>query len=132
MAFTAVDFYHLACELREASKGDEAKLRSAISRAYYAAFLVARDKANISSKGTDGHSRVIKHYLDKPNDTVVANWLRDLKSDREAADYDIDNICTGRIGGKSIKTARKVLEHLKVLDPVPDPSVQVADPKTLH
>lgn len=132
MAFTAVDFYHLACELREAANGDDAKLRSAISRAYYAAFLAARDKANISSKGTDGHSRVIKHYSQKPTDAVVANWLKDLKMDREAADYDMSKVCTGRTGGKSVGTARKVLEHLKALEPIPEPTALVADPKLLH
>jgi uncharacterized protein (UPF0332 family) len=132
MAFTAVEFYHLACELREAANGDDAKLRSAISRAYYAAFLVARDKANISSRGADGHSRVIKHYSQIPTDAVVANWLNDLKMDRQAADYDLSQVCTGRIGGKSVGTARKVLEHLKALEPIPDPTALATNPKLLH
>jgi uncharacterized protein (UPF0332 family) len=132
MAFTAVDFYHLACELRASANGDDAKLRSAISRAYYAAFLVARDKANISSKGAEGHSGVIKHYSQKPIDSVVANWLRGLKMNREAADYDLSKVCTGITGGKSIGMARKVLEHLKAIEPTPETTAEPADPKLLH
>ncbi|HZU67626.1 MAG TPA: hypothetical protein VFA09_10145 [Ktedonobacteraceae bacterium] len=76
---------------------DEAKLRCAISRAYYAAFRMARNHLrdkdglplNVLLQGNT-HQNVINHFnrssdLDRQ---MIAQFLRDLRSARNKADYD--------------------------------------------
>lgn len=110
MAFAPVDYLALAAALHYEAKKDgaESKRRTAVSRAYYGAFLQARENAGISSKGRDGHERVIQHY----HDAALANWLRDLKQLRVDADYDLAVTLTIQQSGAALKQATKVFTSL--------------------
>jgi hypothetical protein len=117
MSFNPVAFYDLASELYTSAVGDDAKLRSAISRAYYAALISARDAANIQPRGHDTHKQVIEHY--QLADSTVATWLLDLKRHRTKADYEPSAGIARKDGGAALKTAKKVLLVLgKLSDPV--------------
>jgi uncharacterized protein (UPF0332 family) len=79
---------------------DEAALRSALSRAYYAAFLVAReyvDDRGIRGRPRSGrrlgsHERVIFSVGAIPDDAAITmrSILFGLKRLRTSADYDLD------------------------------------------
>lgn len=76
MPFTAKDFYQLALWIVE-QKADEASFRTAISRAYYAAHLLAIEKAQekkgLKPKGTG----------DDPMGVIRALNTRSNEQDRE-------------------------------------------------
>ncbi len=58
-------FYDVARRLYEdldKSNPDETFVRTIIGRAYYAALLVSRDIANLGTRGSGGHWRVLQHY----------------------------------------------------------------------
>ncbi|SRR6266568_6675526 len=76
---------------------DEAKLRCAISRAYYGAFRKARnhlrDKEGYTPKDLErGNThQIVINLFDKSSDIdrqMVGQFLRDLRSARNRADYD--------------------------------------------
>lgn len=88
------DFLRVANDL---AKSDEAaELRSAVSRAYYAAFHVARkllvDMGFEISKGPAAHGDVCKYLGNAANPTVehAGNNIGDLKGWRNQADYELD------------------------------------------
>lgn len=70
---------------------EEAELRSAISRAYYAAFCCARNRARDalgfvpSGKGVD-HQRVPEFYA-RRGATDIERWLKALRESRNTCDY---------------------------------------------
>ena len=74
--FDPVDFYHLASKLHT-DASDESTLRSSVSRAYYAAFLWAREKAGVTSQSGNIHEKVINHYQLKKKS--ISNRLADLR-----------------------------------------------------
>ena len=69
-----------------AQNRDEASLRTAVNRAYYTAFLVARSKMLITGP-RDVHSRVIRVLEAMPGQAATAQNLRALRRLRIAADY---------------------------------------------
>jgi uncharacterized protein (UPF0332 family) len=83
-----------------ATTPDEAALRSAVSRAYYAAFLVAReyvDDRGIRGRSRSGrrlgsHERVIFSIGAVPDELAITmrNRLFRLKRLRTSVDYDLD------------------------------------------
>jgi hypothetical protein len=79
----------LARELGAAgtAAGDEIKLRCAVGRAYYAAFLLARDRLRIVDNPDEGgvHGRVIGAL--KRRSMMLANNLEALRAYRTSADY---------------------------------------------
>ncbi len=70
----------------------EAALRSAISRAYYAAFWAARDGLEALPPRGDTHSWVIEQYAHHPSSRrqcrAVAESLKRARRARNEADYD--------------------------------------------
>lgn len=119
MAFSPVTFYTLAQTLRRQSNGDGPQLRACISRAYYGAFLTARDHENLSSIGQGGHWDVIwhyKHHSDKKF-KAVGDSLADLKGLREIADYEPQSTCSTQDGDEAMNLAIKVLKLLGVKPP---------------
>lgn len=118
MSFTAVDFYALADELILQSKGDDAKLRSGISRAYYGALISARDAKKISTVGTTGHSQLINTYrAGSFAEKVIGDSLADLKKLREVADYEPKTPCPTTNGTLAITYASKILKGLGITPP---------------
>ena len=79
--------FDLAKEL--ASEGlaqnDEVRIRSAISRAYYAVFLTARDRLNVATE-IEAHTSVIRAVRSRYG-ILIGSRLYDLKVMRTFADY---------------------------------------------
>ncbi|MDH0868396.1 hypothetical protein [Mitsuaria sp. GD03876] len=65
---------------------DEASLRTAASRAYYAVFLLARKVANVQSRGADAHARTQQHFA-ASGYKDFAKRLGTLRKRRNSADY---------------------------------------------
>ncbi len=85
--FDAFAFLSLARELA-AHSGDEAKLRTAVGRAYYALFLVAREKTNVREK-RGAHQTVINTLRRQSGSRAIADQLDRLRRLRHLADYDM-------------------------------------------
>ena len=66
--------------------GDEIKLRSAVSRAYYAVFLLAREKTKVTGEH-DVHAEVIRR-VSRQYSLMTGDTLRKLRTRRNAADYE--------------------------------------------
>lgn len=82
--FDPLLYLNLAREL--AQGGTEAKFRTAIGRAYYALFLLAYGKSNVT--GTENvHRRVGLVVSSKPGYSIVGSQLRTLHRLRVEADY---------------------------------------------
>lgn len=97
MTVTPEDLLQLAKRLLS-DEGPEVAFRSATSRAYYAAFHSARERADELCPTVDraevrgGSHEVIVHRYIKRNDMAarsIAYQLRDLKAKRELADYEL-------------------------------------------
>ena len=91
--FRWCDFLELAerlCKDRHASLS-EARHRTAVSRAYYAAFNICKDRAIIrgwQSRGQAVDHKDLKDWLAKHNNRLLARKLDQLRISRNSADYD--------------------------------------------
>ena len=118
MNFNWKEYINLAEELVEFS--DEAKLRTAISRAYYGAFCLARNKKGLKSykpqKGENIHWKVINEYKRSPdyNEKFVGNTLDKLRKNRNDADYDEDRTIDFRLAQRVLIKAKQVLDKLGI------------------
>ena len=83
--FDPLRFLRLAEELATDTT-DEARLRVAISRAYYAFFLIARDWAGVTGRH-DPHLAIAR-VMNQKGVGGMAGELAKLRRLREAADYD--------------------------------------------
>lgn len=94
MSFNWVDYQELAKTIKDSANGtclDEAKLRCALSRAYYAAFCSARNflMTQDSRITTDiSHRDLRSEYKKRGNKgNIVANKLLSMSDKRHCADY---------------------------------------------
>lgn len=85
--FNPLAFLNLARELANRDD-DEARLRTAVGRAYYALFLVGREKTGIRGR-RDVHNKVIKAVKQRPGYRSTADELGALRRLRTVADYDL-------------------------------------------
>lgn len=91
------DFIALAGKLAAAAAADEATYRTAVSRAYYGAFHVARsflvELGFEPMRNANVHAYVRRHLSGSGNaDAVLASeLLDDLQSARNRADYRLDD-----------------------------------------
>jgi len=114
-AFSPGSFCAFAKTLRHRWDADEASIRTSMSRAYYGAFLEARDAKGLSSVGRDSHKRVLDAYGGTtPADQVISSSLRKLKSLREKADYEPQTTCSKSDAHDALTEADKVLKVLSV------------------
>ena len=106
------DFLEVA---RALIKGDpsEAYLRTAVGRAYYAAFLQARDAAGLRNEGSGIHEEVIKHYSNRKDQRIVGNRLSDLRKVRNRADYKPGQSVSVQDVRKAVTQAGRVLSDLQ-------------------
>lgn len=96
MSFDWNQYYELAKSLadRDGSPSAEARKRSAISRAYYAALIQARQKASDRTgddipRGGTHHWTIKKYQKDPvPEAKRIGSHLKRLKKRRERADYE--------------------------------------------
>lgn len=119
MAFQPVDYYYLASWLYEQQTShEEAKNRSIISKAYYSAFLAARDKAGITDKKSAVHKKVCEYYSQNPpnsdfaNRLAFANRLKDSRINRNKADYDTESKITSRDSKVALAKCKRILSDL--------------------
>ena len=92
-------------------EGREVEHRNVVNRAYYGAFLAARDLANITGGSGSVHLKVIEYYRDKKS--IIGNNLDDLKRLRQVADYEPQKNVTYQHAKKSCRTARRILRQLE-------------------
>lgn len=120
MAFSWKEFLELSIYLKECNDervNKEDFLRSAISRAYFAAFCHARNYARdkeqfLPSYKAEDHNRLREHYRAKRR-LPISNQLSDLRLWRNCCDYDdeVDNI--DRLIQSAINRADNILRQLK-------------------
>lgn len=111
MAFDPVEFYRLGGEIFNRQDGSEREYRTVIGRAYYGAFLAARDKAGITSASGSIHLETANHYL-KTNQSAIGNRLNGLRLQRNAADYDLSCQISSRNAGEALKLSLRLLKDL--------------------
>ena len=88
----------------------ELELRNVINRAYYGAFLAARDSANITDSSGSIHKKVADHYSTRKS--RLSNNLVSLKRFRVIADYKLNKNVTNRDARNSCRKARSILADL--------------------
>lgn len=106
-----------SCITGEPAADAEASYRTAISRAYYAAFCTARDyvsKKNNTSYNSDAHRRV-RTDLEKAASQKLANQLRTIMDMRHKADYENNFSNPKPEAFKAITRAKQILEEIKSL-----------------
>ena len=116
--FSWLDYLSLAENLSKSD--DEASLRSSVSRAYYAVYHAALQKARALGTPPDGqsHASLWKFYRSGPG---ARSWFRrvretgrSLQEQRERADYEIETADDWRATSESaVEDARKLIEDLQ-------------------
>jgi uncharacterized protein (UPF0332 family) len=125
MTFDWSEYLKLAQELAgdvASSPNEEAKLRSSVSRAYYAAFCKARnhlrdiDDHQIPKRG-NVHKYVRDQFKDSPDNVrkKIGNDLDRLRIHRNKADY--DDVVTGlpKLATATLKSTHNVISTLKTI-----------------
>ena len=95
----------------------EASARAGVSRAYYSAFLIARNYArqvwNYQDPTTDQHTALRLYFETKGQQYVtLAKKLRRMSQWRTDADYEDNVQNVALIHGNAIQSAKKVLTQL--------------------
>lgn len=124
MSFNWSEYLQLARQLagKAAISADrEARLRSAISRAYYAAFIEARnylrDGKGYSIPGKNTHRYIIQTFKNDANLDYqkIGQNLERLRVRRNQADYDDTFSNLPNITTRSLKLAAKTIAKLQSL-----------------
>ena len=121
MTFIWKDYLDVAKNLRGDSIAcsSEARLRSGVSRAYYAAFCHARDYARknlgYQATGRAQDHQTLKGYYGKHGLSAIALKLDDLRTWRNICDYD-DQLAASmniqRLINAAIKRAEDIISQL--------------------
>lgn len=90
---------------------DEASHRSAMSRAYYATFLVTRDLLAIRDRTADVHGRACQE-LKTIGLEDLADDLEELRRLRNVADYNTSIQFRQREALRGVRTAQNLLQEL--------------------
>jgi uncharacterized protein (UPF0332 family) len=117
MSFDWREYLELARELaglRGSGYSQEAADRSAVSRAYYAAFCWARNYAEAKlgfkpQKGPDDHKRLREH-LKRQRHQMLASHLNKLRGWRNECDYDDQVPQLRQRVSVSIEVADKIIQ----------------------
>lgn len=123
MTFQWQEYLDLAIEL--AGAGDEARARTAVSRAYYSAFCSARNWLSENERSfrmpePGGTHKFVWDSFDEGHETDkkwIAKEGRKLRASRNSADYDDQLSGIASTAQLSIDRARKILERLRKLRP---------------
>ena len=110
-----VDFAYDCYKRADDSKDTETSIREvgfrcASGRAYYGAFLIAREAAGIPGTGKDDHKRVADHYLSI--DGKIYQKLNSMRRLRNTSDYDIDETVSRREAMKCCSDAKDIANKL--------------------
>ncbi|MEK7398583.1 MAG: hypothetical protein AAB116_16750 [Candidatus Poribacteria bacterium] len=115
MIFDWITYIYLADELLTGT--DEAYYRSAISRAYYGVFCIARDRKGYSDyKKSDAHSKVIENYVKSSDEDerIIATILIKLRRARNYADYDANVVINREMAKMMVNSAKAILDILGI------------------
>jgi hypothetical protein len=108
-----VEFYHQAVRWYS-DVNDQASVtaRSIVSRAYYAALLLAGAKAEITTRRATHEVTVNAYRRGPPAHKVIGNKLDQLRSMRTRADYELMSPCFRREAGEALKRSASILKDL--------------------
>lgn len=88
------------------SLDSETEARTVISRAYYSAFLYAREylkvKYHVRFTGTGEDHWIVEQLLMRRVDRILGSTIRLLRENRTAADYDLNNPAWCPIGHRHL------------------------------
>lgn len=105
------DYLSLSFALKQSDLlPEEARYRSCISRAYYGAFLFARDAAGITSSSGSVHNDTIEFFKDN---SAIFNRLRDLRIKRNQSDYELNRSIGRRDAERALGMAQAVIQALR-------------------
>ncbi len=114
MSFDWQDYVALAQEL--ADRPEEACLRSAVSRAYYGVFCIARNLKGLKEHTPKNlHWSVIEEYRNSSNreDREIGSILDKLRRARNHADYREDKPVTKGIAERAVLLAKDILTKMR-------------------
>jgi uncharacterized protein (UPF0332 family) len=115
------EFYKLAQELL--ALGEESHLRTAVGRAYYFVFHLARtrliDNQFVIYPGQDSHKQVWEKYIGSPDPHCIklGEMGKRLKGKRETADYESHFVRIEKDAPELVATAENFATLLEKLDP---------------
>ncbi len=118
MAFNWEDYLRLAKQLSQDST-DEAALRSAVSRAYYAVFckarnMISRETGKNFTGTADDHQEVWNTYrLRGGTPKTIGDWGVQLRKSRNHVDYDNEVTNLPSVVQKSIDKAERIIAYLR-------------------
>lgn len=110
--FPSEEFLSLGDELSQ--RDDQASVRTAISRAYYGVFLLARSVASIQSKHSDVH-RSTQAYFYGNGAYPIADVLKAMRKLRNEADYNERLTFPQEAAESTVAMARQVHQELRQL-----------------
>ncbi len=139
MSFSWKEYFDLADELAQIqnplTSSDEARLRSAISRAYYGAFISARNFLHFRENNPVPHRMnahwYVMHEFLSSNQAVrvrIGTNLSRLRPDRNMADYDNTFPNLTFIVQKALSRTQEVFDDLDYLANLPSTSSPGAQP----
>jgi uncharacterized protein (UPF0332 family) len=114
MAFDPNEFFDLSKRLIGALGQTEVVLRTAVGRAYYAAFLSARAKSpphllTVGRGPSDAHW-IVRSAMKRINHPEIASKLETLATIRRTCDYDMSTPVTQTDFDEAIQLAENVLQ----------------------
>lgn len=115
MSFDWEDYVYLAEDLL--SQPEESYLRSAISRAYYGVFCIARNRKGYKEfAGSNVHWRVINEYKNSSdrNERNVGRVLDKLRKSRNDADYNEDKPINKDLAERAVYSAKHILASMGI------------------
>lgn len=127
MSFNWSDYLGLAQELvnqNSLAASEEACFRSAISRAYYAAFIqgrnLLRDRENLPINLANTHQYVIQQFKNSSEliRQKVGKDLSRLRANRNLADYEDNLVNLSNLTKRSLKLARGIIANLESMENV--------------
>lgn len=112
MPCTSSDILEIAEALQTVVNAqNDSAARSAISRAYYAAFLHSRDAARIQIDTREVHRVTIDHWR-SAGEKKTAQMLDNLRISRNTADYDLGKHFSRNEASQEIKRAKSIIDRI--------------------
>lgn len=102
---------------KRAYNNNQIYIRTAIGRAYYASFLVTREKLKSLGISVEEVVRTHEDIIDKirNKDYGTGDLLDELREDRVKADYKLNEKITPHQGNRCIKTSETIIKRVKDL-----------------
>lgn len=103
---------------QELARGNtQGHYRAAISRAYYAAYNIIREKFRYTAVSKDVHQAIISHLKSSPNDKIVTIGLNlgILRDKRNQADYHNKNTYTQAHANHEIGCAQSIIRLVDII-----------------